>query len=225
MTGHWSGVGVGPGDPELMTIKAARRLLECDVIAIPHENREQCTAYQIAVLAVPEIEKKPCLCLPMPMTKDPQVLERSHQEAAERTADCLRQGENVAFLTLGDATIYSTCLYVMERLRADGFSVELLNGIPSFCAAAARLGIGLVNGTEELHVIPASYQIEEALSLPGVKVFMKAGRRLAHLRERLIACGAQVWMVENCGMEGERVMTGAEAIPEDAGYFSLLLVR
>ena len=129
----------------------------------------------------------------------------------------------MAFLTLGDATIYSTYLYVHERIRKMGFEAEIVNGVPSFCAAAARLGEPLVNGAEELHVIPASYQIEEALALPGVKVLMKAGRQMGSVKELLVKRGLEARMVENCGMAGERVFGSLEEIPEQAGYYSLIL--
>lgn len=219
------GVGVGPGDPELMTLKAVRILRECPVIAIPHEKKESCVAYQIARRAVPEIEEKECLFLPMPMTKDRKTLEESHSRAAGQAAECLAQGKDIALITLGDATVYSTCLYIHGRVKQMGYETRIVSGIPSFCAAAARLDVPLVSGAQELHVIPASYQIEEALSLPGVKVLMKAGRKMGRVKELLKESGLDVQMVENCGMENERIYETPEAIPEDAGYYSLLIVK
>lgn len=225
MTGRWYAVGVGPGDPELMTIKAVKRLKACDTLAVPHENRDQCVAYRIAVQAVPELAKKKCICLPMPMTKNKALLEESHREAVKRTEECLRQGENVAFITLGDTTVYSTCLYIKERLDEKQYATELINGIPSFCAAAARMGIPLVNGKEELHIIPASYQIGDALKQPGVKVLMKSGKKLSEVMRLLAKQDCDVRMVENCGMESEKIYGSIREIPEEAGYYSLLIVR
>lgn len=225
MTGTWCAVGVGPGDPELMTIKAVKRLKACDTLAVPHEDRDQCVAYRIAVQAVPELAEKKCLCLPMPMTKDKALLEESHSGAVSRTEECLRQGENVAFITLGDTTVYSTCLYIKERLDEKQYATELINGIPSFCAAAARMGIPLVNGKEELHIIPASYQIGDALKQPGVKVLMKSGKKLSEVRRLLEEQGCDVKMVENCGMESEKIYNSIEEIPDEAGYYSLLIAR
>ena len=225
MSGVLYGIGVGPGDPELMTIRAVRRIRECAVIAIPHHNRELCTAYQIARQAVPEIDEKECLYLPMPMTKDKAVLDESHRLAAEAVKECLDRGEDVGFITLGDVSIYSTFGYLLERLNRDGYVSRLECGIPSFCAAAARLGLPLVSGAEELHVIPATYQVKEALRLPGVKVLMKAGRQMKKVKEELQECGARAVMVENCGMEGERIYGSLEEIPDEPGYYSLLIVR
>ncbi len=219
------GVGVGPGDPELLTLKAVRILKECDVIAIPQENKENCTAYQIARQAVPELDEKPYLPLPMPMTKEREQLAASHEAAAARTAEQLAAGRMVALITLGDATVYSTYLYIHERIKRMGFETRIINGIPSFCAAAARLDMPLVNGSQKLHILPASYQIEEALDLPGVKVLMKSGRQMPKVKALLRGRGMEARMVENCGMEGERTYQSLEEIPDQAGYFSLVIAE
>lgn len=225
MAGIIYGIGVGPGDPELMTLKAVKRIRELKVIAIPHKNKEQCMAYQIARQAVPEIEEKECLYLHMPMTKDENVLKESHELAARKVREHLDKGEDVGFITLGDVSIYSTFTYLWERLLKEGYSTRLESGIPSFCAVAARVGIPLVSGSEELHIIPASYQIKDALELSGVKVLMKAGRQMRAVKEELKKCGASAIMVENCGMPDERIYGSLAEIPEDAGYYSLVIVR
>ena len=217
MSGILYGIGVGPGDPELMTIKAAKQIKECAVIAIPHREKELCTAYQIARQAVPEIEEKECLYLPMPMTKDKKVLDESHDLAASAVMERLDRGEDVGFITLGDVSIYSTCSYLLERLWSKGYATRLECGIPSFSAAAARLGMPLV--------IPATYQVKEALKLPGVKVLMKTGKQMKAVKEEIRKCGASAVMVENCGMADERIFMSLEEIPDEPGYYSLLIVR
>lgn len=179
------GVSTGPGDPELMTLKAVRVIRSAQVIALPHERKEACAAYQIAVQAEPEIEEKECLLIPMPMTKDPEILEASHQTGAGQIQAYLAQGKDVALLTLGDVSVYSTCWYLYQRLRRMGEEGELISGVPSFCAAAARLDRALVSGSQQLHILPASYSLEESLRLPGVKVLMKAGRQLGAVKEQL----------------------------------------
>ena len=131
----------------------------------------------------------------------------------------------MAFLTLGDPTVYATYLYVHKRILAMGFEAEIVSGITSFCAVAARLNIGLVEKAEPLHVIPASYQIEEALKLPGTKVLMKAGKKIGQVREELLRRGETVVMIENCGMEGEQIYRSAQEIPDDAGYYSLIIAK
>ena len=116
-------------------------------------------------------------------------------------------------------------MYVHKLILEDGFEAEIISGVTSFCAAAARLNIGLVERSEALHVIPSTYRDLSALELPGTKVLMKSGKKIAEVRERLREQDAQVLMVENCGMENEKVYRSAEEIPEDAGYYSLIIVK
>lgn len=225
MAGTLYGIGVGPGDPELLTLKAVRLIRECEVIAVPGQRKEETTAYQIVVHAVPELSGKKFLELHMPMTKEKQKLEESHQRAFQQVAQVLEQGKDVAFLTLGDPCIYSTYLYIHQRMQAAGFQTEIINGIPSFCAAAAKLDQGLVEQAQMLHVIPSSYGIEEALHLPGTKVLMKAGRKIGQVRKQLLEENIQAVMVENCGMDEERVYHSTSEIPKEAGYYSLIIIK
>lgn len=219
------GLGVGPGDPELLTLKALRVIRESDVIAVPGKVPQDSVAYKIVVQAYPQLVDKELLPVDMPMTKDAKVLRESHDQGARDIAKYLEEGKQVAFLTLGDTTVYSTYLYVYKRIQAMGYEVEIISGITSFCAVAARLNIGLVEKEEQLHVMPASYQIEEALKLPGTKVLMKAGKKMGEVKAQLKALDAQVVMIENCGMEQEKIFHGVDEIPEDAGYYSLIIVK
>lgn len=225
MKGCLYGLGVGPGDPELMTLKAVRRLEQCPVVAVPDADRGQSTAYQIALGACPQIEQKPVLLLRMPMTHDLQALKASHRAAADRIEEELDQGRDVAFLTLGDPTVYATYMYVHQIVAQDGYPTEIVSGVTSFCAAAARLGISLAERSQMLHIVPSSHGIREALRLPGVKVLMKAGSKMEQVRQDLLAADLDVAMVENCGMPGERVFYSAQDIPADAGYFSLIVAK
>ena len=145
-TGTLYGVGIGPGDPKLMTFRAAELIRDNEIIALPGEKAEETVAYQIAVQTVEELKQKTFLELPMPMTKDRELLEKSHEEAADRVEECLQKGQNVVFLTLGDPTVYSTYLYVHKRIAQHGYRTELTSGITSFCAVAAKLNIGLRKG-------------------------------------------------------------------------------
>lgn len=236
MSGTFYGIGTGPGEPELLTLKAAKRILETRVIAFPVSQnqegkscerlREECTACQIVLSALPELKEADKVWVPvyMPMTKDKEILARTHQEGAKTIARYLSD-EDVVFLTLGDVTIYSTCIYLLQRVERMGFDTEIINGIPSFCAVSALLGEGLVENSQQLHVIPASYQIEEALALPGTKVLMKAGRKMKEVKACLVEQQIPAMMVENCGMEGEAVYDSPEKFPEEAGYYSLIIVK
>lgn len=225
MSGKLYGVGVGPGDPELLTIKAVRVISEADILAVPGEEKDNSIAYKIAKQAVKEIDHKIIISIPMPMTKDEKRLEDSHNKGANDIINYLDQGKTVAFITLGDPTIYSTYLYLHKRITEKGYSTEIVSGIPSFCAVAARLNQGLVEKSEQLHVIPSSYDIQDGLRLSGTKVLMKAGKNITTVVEQLKKLDCKVTMVENCGMENERVYKSLDEIKEEAGYYSLIIVK
>lgn len=223
--GTFYGVGVGPGDPELLTLKASRVLQRCPVVAAPGKNPRETTAFQIALGACPFLEEKELAGIYMPMTKDADRLEAGHREAQEQLAAYLDQGKDVAFLTLGDPCIYSTYMYLHKRVVSAGYEAEIISGIPSFCAAAARLGITLGEKEEQIHILPASYDVEEGLALPGTKVLMKAGKEMPKVKALLERSGAEVCGAQNCTMEGEALYRSAEELPEDAGYYTLVFVR
>ena len=225
MKGKAYGVGVGPGDPELMTLKAVRLIRENEVIAVPGKNARESVAYKIALGAVPEIADKTLVPVYMPMVCDREKLAQEHQRGAKLLEEYLDQGKNVVYLTLGDSTVYCTFSYLQHILEDDGYEVELVSGITSFCAAAPRLNISLTEWNEPLHVIPASHKTDHPLDQHGTYVLMKSASRMKEVKELLIASGRQVGCVENCGMENEKVYHSAEEIPDDAGYFSLLIAR
>ena len=225
MYGILYGVGVGPGDPELLTLKAIKTISDCDMIAVPGSEKKSTIAYQIVEQVIVDLDNKECLKLEMPMTKDPQILEESHKKAGDAVIAKLKEGKNVAFLTLGDPTIYSTYLYIHRYVKEKGFPTIIINGIPSFCAASARMNIGLVEKAEMLHVIPASYQIEDALKMPGTKVLMKAGAQLRRVKETIWNMAGEAVMIENCGMSDGHIYEKREQIPDSAGYYSLLIVK
>ena len=219
------GVGVGPGDPELMTLKAVQLIRQNDVIAVPGKEPKESVAYRIAAGAVSEIEDKELVPVYMPMTKDPEKLEAAHRSGAELLESYLDQGVNVVYLTLGDPTVYCTFSYLQRILEADGYTVELVPGITSFCAAAARLGQPLVEGNESLHVIPALYNTSEELAQSGTCVLMKSSRHMSEVKEQLRKSCRDVTAVENCGMASEKIYRSVEEIPDDAGYFTLIVAK
>jgi len=219
------GIGVGPGDPELLTLKAVRIIRACDVILVPGEDYQKSTAYRIAVSAVPEIRQKECRGVWLPMTRERQLLKESHEKAAALAAAFLKQGKQVGFLNLGDITLYASYLYIHKLVKRSGYPVELVNGIPSFCAAAARLGIGLATGSQPVHILPQSQQVKAGLKLPGTRIIMKMGRQMAEAKGYIEENGQTAMMVENCGMENERVCRSVNEIPADAGYYSLVIVK
>lgn len=223
------GIGVGPGDPELVTVKALRCMEKSDLIVLPAEDPVGCHAYQIARQAYPGIEKKELVCLPFPMTKEKEKLRRAHEEIFARIVSYLTEGKIVAFLTIGDPSVYSTYGYIHRRVAAWGGNVKMISGVPSFCAAAASLGISLGDNRDEIHVIPGSYEVEETMALSGTRVYMKSGKSLARLKalleEQQKEKKLSVYCVENCGMADERIRLGAEALEENGSYLTTLIVK
>ncbi|MBQ3425699.1 MAG: precorrin-2 C(20)-methyltransferase [Clostridia bacterium] len=217
------GVGVGPGDPELMTLKAIRLIKETDVIAVPGADAKEAVAYKIAVQNVSELEKKELVPLYMPMIKDRTAIKDHHRRCADTIEAYLEKGVNVVYITLGDPTIYCTFSYLQHLLEADGYTVELVSGISSFCAAAARMNTPLAEWDEQLHIIPAVHMTEADLSYPGNYVLMKSASHIKEVKALLRKSGKSVCAVENCSMPNEKVYRELEEIPDDAGYFSLII--
>ncbi|MDD6816325.1 MAG: precorrin-2 C(20)-methyltransferase [Firmicutes bacterium] len=228
MKGRLYGIGVGPGDPELMTIKAKKTIEASDIVVVPGENVEDSIAYRIAKGACENLDALNLVALEMPMIKEKKKLGEMHDKAAQKIETWLDEGKIVSFLTLGDVTVYSTYMYVHQRVVRDGYDAAIVNGITSFTAAAARLNTDLVERAEPLHVIPATFKVDgmaELLSLPGTKVLMKSGKEIGKVREAILASGQKAMMVENCGMDNEKIYLAAEDIPDTASYYSLIIVK
>ncbi len=225
MRGTLYGVGVGPGDPKLMTCLAVETIERCPVIAVPAEGREHAVSYRIAEGIVKGLGEKECLNLSTPMTKDRRVLEQNYERAAGLIAEQLEAGRDVAYLTLGDPTIYSTYIYIHRLVKKRGYDTKIINGITSFCAAAARLGDSLADRSEQLHIIPSTYDIEEALTYRGNKILMKAGSKLSAVRKTLQEKEMSGIMVENCGMQDEHIYSSVDEMPDQASYYTIVVVK
>ena len=217
------GVSVGPGDPELLTLRAARILREADCIAAPDIGKSARVALHIVE---PFIAGKPIVDCSTPMTRDREATARAYDAIADRLSELLDAGKSVAFITLGDAGVFSTWSYVLERMRPRGYDIEVVPGVTSFCAAAARLGQPLCERDEQLLVVPvAAGDPQAALDVPGTKVFMKSGSKLSDLQALLRERGAAASMVANCGLEGEEVVPDFLALDDAAGYMAVVIAR
>ena len=226
--GVFYGVGVGPGDPELLTLKAVHLLERCPVIAAPRTKSGEMLALDIASAAV-DLGEKTIVPLYFSMERDKAVQHAAHVDAAEAVRPYLDAGQDVAMLNLGDVSIYATYVYLMEILGEQGYETVMVPGVPSFCAVAARLGVSLTEMNTALHISPGGAALRDALDLPGTKVLMKSGRQrpavLDALAERDML--GKSMLVQNCGLPGETVYPDlSQSRPEGGhGYFSTVIVK
>ena len=227
MAGKLYGVGVGPGDPELMTLRAVRALREAAVIAAPRTKGEKNLALDIASGAV-DLEGKEILYLDFLMVRDHEKLRQSHEACARQIIACLDQGKDVAMLNLGDPSLFGTYSYLEALVKEEGYEAVTIPGVPSFCAVAARLGQSLTTMHKPLHIIPASHAgLDQALELEGSKVLMKTGSAMAQVKDALRrhGCYDKASLVENCCLPEERICPTMDDAPDDTGYFTTILVK
>lgn len=223
--GTFYGVSVGPGDPELLTLKAARVLEEADVIASPNIGGGLQTAKRIIERFIGDREVLDCST---PMTRDADESARAYDAIADKLGALLDEGKDIAFIALGDAGVYSTYFYIHARMEARGYRCEIIPGVTSFTAASARLGVPLCEGGEQVMIVPVAMgDAKAALDVPGVKVFMKTGRELLALRDLLRERGLShdAMMVENCGLPNERVLRDFDELEDNRNTMAIVLVR
>ncbi|MGI6238672.1 MAG: precorrin-2 C(20)-methyltransferase [Christensenellales bacterium] len=213
-------VGVGPGDPELITFKAVKALQGADTIALPDSGAGTSAAETIVA---EWIQGKSILRLPMPMRGEKEDWAAAHAAAADALIDLLRQGRAIAYPVLGDPLLYATSGYLLQSI-APHHPCEVIPGIPAMCAAAARVQQPLAEGREPLTILPG-YEPDTALP-DGNVVVMKAGRSLAALQRKLTEEGRIAWVVQNLGMPGEQASPIQSFNAQGRqGYFTTVLVK
>ena len=226
--GTFYGVSVGPGDPELLTLKAVRCIERCPVLAAPRTAEDRMLALEIVKGAV-DVSGKTILPLQFAMSRDADTLRASHEAAAGAVREALDAGQDVAMLNLGDVSIYATYGYLEEILKAQGYPTARIAGVPSFCAAAAALGRSLTDGMEAPLTLAPGRHAEQVLDAPGAKVLMKSGRQLpaalAALRQRgLLEKSA---MACNCGLPEQTLWPDLSSYDpaRPVGYFTTIIVK
>lgn len=226
--GTFYGVSVGPGDPELLTLKAVRCIEQCPILAAPRTAEGRMLALEIVKGAV-DVSGKTILPLQFAMSRDADTLRASHEAAAGAVREALDAGQDVAMLNLGDVSIYATYGYLEEILKAQGYPTARIAGVPSFCAAAAALGRSLTDGMEAPLTLAPGRHAEQVLDAPGAKVLMKSGRQLpaalAALRRRgLLEKSA---MACNCGLPEQTLWPDLSSCDpaRPAGYFTTIIVK
>ncbi len=228
--GIFYGVGIGPGDPELITLKAKKRIEDTDVICAPRTGKGEMLALSI-VRQVIDLSKKTILPIDSDMERDSQKRNQKYREQASVLAKYLAVGSDVVMINIGDISIYSTVGYMADALQELGYKTVMIPGVPSFCAVAAALNENLTCMNEPLHIIPASSgAIEEQLKLPGTKILMKSGKQLQHTLKVIDSMGMieDTSLVSNCGLPDEMILKEIDKdtpLPEAAGYFTTLIVK
>ncbi|SET23999.1 precorrin-2 C20-methyltransferase /cobalt-factor II C20-methyltransferase [Natronincola peptidivorans] len=230
MKGKLYGIGVGPGDPELLTLKAVKLLGEADMIVCPKGKKEEDSiALQIAKGHIhPNAEIKP---LVFPMVYCKETLENHWKENISIISDALDRGKKVVFLTLGDALLYSTYIYIVKVLKEKDYSIETIPGITSFSAAASRVNLPLAEGDEALTILPLikeKEKVERALTNNDNLVVLKVSHDPKGLASKLKAHGLEksFVMISKCGHSDEQVTTDIKVLEEGrVPYLSTVIIK
>jgi precorrin-2/cobalt-factor-2 C20-methyltransferase len=220
------GVGVGPGDPELMTLRAVRCVREAPVVAYVSANGRPSIARQIAAAHLGAGQKE--IKVTLPMHPAPEIAAAAYDEGAARISTELEQGRDVAVLCEGDPLFYGSFNRVFERLGAH-YPTEIIPGVSSPTAAAAAARRPLIAGAGAFVVLPATMPRERLLTQLGdadAAVIMKLGRHLEKVKGVLQELGLtkQTVYVEKASTQDEKVVPLPELTRIEAPYFSLLIV-
>jgi len=227
--GRLFGIGIGPGDPELLTIKAVSAIEASDVIFAPRKTADDRSVALEIVKGAVDLTGKEILLPVFGMAGAKESFSEYGRRASEEIIGILSEGRAVAFITLGDVSIFSTFFYMQEFVRNKGFDVTVIPGIPSFCAGAASAAVPLVLGTEDLVIMPSltdAGKLSDVMSMFSNLVLMKAGRKMSLIRslmgENHISID-KATVISNIGMEGEYI--GPLDTERDYGYFTTVIIR
>lgn len=175
-------VGCGPGDPELLTVKAVKAIQNAEVIACPTAKEGKSSIALSAVESLIDKEKNPEIVnLVFPMVKDKETLESTWEKNTEILAQKVQEGKKVVYLTIGDPYLYSTWIYLHRELQAKypEIKITVIPGIVSMFTFASKVGISLAEGAETMAVIPSCYdlsRVQETAKNCDTMIFLKDGR-------------------------------------------------
>lgn len=233
MLGILYGIGVGPGDPDLLTLKAVKVLKRVGhVFAAASSKNDYSLAHDIVREHIPAAT--PVDQLAFPMTFNSDKLEDAWQANCEQVVEVLRQGKDVAFLTLGDPLTFSTFIYLMRKVRSriPGARVSVVPGITSFQAAAACAGEPLAEGEEIVSIISGAKggeRLKEVISLSDSVVLMKAYKYLPEILAGVEEAGLQdsCCFISRCGLDGEVIERDFDKLlqMDRPNYLSLMLIK
>lgn len=225
--GKFTGIGVGPGDPDLLTIKAVNALNEVNVVCAPKSAKSKPSlALSIVQPILDKRENNYETLEPLfPMIEDKNALAKYWDDAANRIAEKLNAGLDVAFITLGDPTVYSTFSYVFKRINDLGFKTLIIPGITSFTGCAASAKIPLAEKDEIMVIVPkVDDRLRQILEHGDTFVIMKTSRH-SDLLEEIInndKRDKEVISIQNCSMKDEMIFDG---FSNNKKYLSTTIVK
>ncbi len=235
MLGRLSVIGIGPGDPELLTLKAVRIIKEADVLCVP-KGRESGSSLALSIVErAVSLDGKEILEAYFPMKKTlrpSSELDEKWNQTVNSIHEKLKEGKDVAFPTLGDPTIYSTFFYLYDKLLdiMPGLNIEIIPGVSSINASAARANIPLGLGNDRIAVLPANYMdnLKETLETFDTIVLMKVNKVFSEILSLLSEMGLvnNAVCVSRAGMEDEKIFKNIKEIEQEKlNYFSMVIVR
>ncbi len=223
--GKFIGIGVGPGDPDLLTVKAIKALEDVDVICAP-KSRESKPSLALSIVQVilDNTKKEYKLLEPLfPMIEDEEALKEYWNSAADMIREELDAGLDVAFITLGDPTIYSTFAYVFQHIKNFDYETSIIPGITSFNGCAASAKIALAEKDEIMVIVPkVDDRLAQILEHGDTFVIMKTSRHSGLLEEIINndKRNKDVISVQNCSMKDERITTGFSKSKKVSFYYN-----
>ena len=226
-SGTLYGLGIGPGDPELLTLKAVRILKDAPVIAYPAPDSGDSLARAIALPYLPTGRTEIAIRTPMVASDFP--VHEVYDRYAKEIANYLDEGQDVAVLCEGDPFLYGSFIYIFSRL-VDSHTVEVVPGVSSLGACAAAAGAPLVSRSQVLTIVPAPLaedELEAHIKFSDAVAIMKVGRHLKKVRRVLRRLGLEkgAHYIEHATMNEERVLPLAQVNGNNTPYFSMILVR
>jgi len=233
------GIGVGPGDPDLLTVKAVKAIQDTDVIMCPASAEDRPSiALSVISSLIDKSKNQEIVKLIFPMTKDKDILEAHWKTNAKIMAEKVLSGKNVVYLTVGDPYLYSTWIYMHRDISANypDIKISVIPGIVSMFTFASKVGISIAEGAEKVAIIPSCYDlssVKEIAKYSESMIFLKDGRYFDKVIEVLKESGfpdnSLFAIGQDLGTENEiiRTMTLGEVNDESltTKYFSILVVK